>query len=225
MNRRVQMLEPGRRMVAILAFLVAAGSVHAQYKWTAPDGTVTYGDKPPISEVQASRVGGSGVGNASSNANLPYALRSVADKYPVTLYTTGDCSPCDQTRAHLGKRGIPFTEKLIKTQADAQAMAKLGLSDGSFPVLTVGRQKQLGYESAAVDGLLDSAGYPRNSMLPTSYRGADASKLAANEDEAAPKKPAPAASRPAPKRERNTPVQSSAVPSAPSQDNPTGLRF
>lgn len=216
------------RTLCAVAVLCSAGLAQAQYKWVAPDGTVTYGDKPPIAEVQASRVGGMPGGSGSGNANLPYALRTVADKYPVTLYTTSDCGPCDQARAHLGKRGVPFTEKSVKTPADIQAMNKLGLSDGNLPVMLVGRQKQVGFEAGSFDGLLDSAGYPKTSMLPANYRPAEASRLAeASSEPAATKPQTNTAQRQPTRRERNnnTAVQTSAAPSAPSAENPNGLRF
>lgn len=168
----------------VVASALFSASAGAQYKWVAPDGTVTYGDRPPIAEVKANKVGGVNNAGGGANANLPYALRAPTDKYPVALYTTTDCRPCDQMRSHLSKRGVPFSEKLIKSQADVQVMEKLGFSDPSFPLMTVGKQKQTGFEPGAIDSLLDNAGYPRTSLLPAGYRNGGNDAASAKSDAA-----------------------------------------
>lgn len=218
---------PGLRAAVVLATGLWCCAASAQYKWVAPDGTVTYGDRPPVGEVQANKVGHMQNSPTGPNANLPFALRSVADRYPVTLYTTTDCKPCEQARSHLAKRGVPFSEKVVKTASDAAAMAKLGLPDSSFPVTTVGKQKQLGYEAGSLDGLLDNAGYPKVSLLPGGFKPEAGQQLTRNEDEAV-AKAQPAAPRGPTRRERQAAAnneQPTALPSAPTAANPNGLRF
>ena len=82
-----------------------------------PDGRVTFSDKPPTNASQpvtAQRSGGSPVPATAPNG-LPYELNQVAQKYPVTLYTSTDCAPCDEGRSYLNQRGIPYAEKTITT--------------------------------------------------------------------------------------------------------------
>jgi len=110
---------------------------------------------------------------------LPYELRITGGKFPVVLYTAPKCTPCESARHHLAARGIPYAEKTIVTTADLDALKTRGLGENSFPALTVGREKSVGYEAGAYDRLLTIAGYPTASRLPVGYRQAAAEPLAA----------------------------------------------
>lgn len=156
-----------------LAALAAATPAWALYKVVGPDGKVTYTDRPPVDKpAQALRTNGS----VSSTASLPFELRQVASKYPVTLYTGKDCSPCDQGRQSLRQRGIPFTEKSVETAADAKALQRLE-NTSQLPVLRIGTQQVKGYSDTEWQSYLDAAGYPKQSSL-TGYQWADATPLA-----------------------------------------------
>ena len=157
------------RLLGLLALVVASGGAFAQYKWVAPDGSVNYGDRPPTAEVNSVKLGAAAAA-PSANAALPFALRAAADKYPVSLYVALDCKPCEHARAHLTKRGVPFSEIAVRNDQDAADMVKAGFGEASFPGLLVGRQKQVGFEAGAYDTVLDSAGYPKVSMLPPGYK-------------------------------------------------------
>lgn len=191
------------------AALMAATPAWALYKVVGPDGKVTYTDRPPADKpAQALRTNGS----VSSTANLPFELRQVATKYPVTLYASKDCGPCDQGRQSLRQRGIPFTEKSVDTNADIQALQRLENTQ-QLPVLRVGSQQVKGYAEAEWQSYLDAAGYPKQSAL-TGYQWADATPLAP-----------PAASAPA--AQATTGNRGSAATSggtAPSTA-PSGFRF
>ena len=104
--------------VAPLAALLVVLPVQAQYKVVYPDGRVTYTDTPPppSSGAKVTKLGE----NISivPQTPLPLELRTVASRYPVTLYTTKGCSPCESGRQFLHARGIPFSEKLVVTTAD-----------------------------------------------------------------------------------------------------------
>jgi len=47
-----------------------------------------------------------------------------------------------------------------------------------FPTLSVGRERNTGFESSQWDSLLDAAGYPAKSMLPAGYRNSPAQSMA-----------------------------------------------
>jgi glutaredoxin len=173
------MRAPSPTVVAPFLLLAAlCAPAAAQYKWFGPNGQITYSDLPPPPGMQGAPMK---LGNVDrpDDAPAPSALRAAATKFPVLLYTTAECAPCQQARAHLNRRGVPFTERTVKTAADAEAFKQLGFGDNSFPTVTVGKERSVGLEIGEWDRLLDAAGYPRTSMLPPSYKAPPARALAA----------------------------------------------
>jgi glutaredoxin len=168
---------------AVLAAVAAPAA--AQYKWVDANGTVTYSDLPPPPSVMATTLPPVDRSRAEDGM-LPATLRATAAKHPVTLYTTAGCTPCQQARTHLSRRGIPHAERTVRTAADANAFRDAGFGENAFPTLQVGRERGVGYEEGEWDRLLDTAGYPGSSQLPASYRAPPPRALAASE------RPAPA---------------------------------
>ena len=159
-----------------ILFLLFIASAHAQmYKWVDSSGKVTYSDQPPPASAKAQKK--SAAKGSGGDASLPYALSQATKSNPVTLYTTSSCAACDEGRALLKNRGIPFTEKTISTSADAERMKQAG-GDGRLPFLMVGRNSQAGFEASSWDGALTAAGYPESSQLPANYRYAPAQAAA-----------------------------------------------
>lgn len=185
--------------------LALAGPAHAVYKVVGPDGKVTYTDTPPPPGSNASVkpvAVGAGGGGAPNLSGLPAELQQAAGKFPVTLYASAGCRPCDNGRQLLRQRGIPFAERqLAGTQADTAALQRL--SGGSeLPVLTIGQQQLKGLVPSDWHSYLDAAGYPRESKLPASYRPPTATPMVqpaetatAEPTEAAAPAPAPAPAR------------------------------
>lgn len=199
------------KAIAALALLLCLGSAQAQvYKWKDAKGVVHYSDTPDTSHPKAEEVGNA---PAPSQAALPYALARAARNHPVTLYTTDKCGACDQARAFLRQRGIPFSEKTVSSDADAAALNQAG-SDGSLPFLTVGRSKLTGFEAGQWGTALSAADYPATSVLPPTYRQAAA-------EPAAPAVSAPVrAAEPVPSRR----AADTAKPK-PRPDLPPGFQF
>ena len=210
----------------VKSFLAAGGLVAASallavvaqaqvYRIVGPDGKVTFSDKAPPAAANAkvTEVGGSSGGVAASS--LPFELRQVAGKYPVTLYTGDNCSPCGAARAHLTTRGIPFSEKTVTTDADSKALQRLS-GESMLPFATIGSQQLKGFADSEWTQFLNAAGYPATSVLPPSYRPPAATPLVAAEAAPAstPTGTGPAIARPA------APVQP-----APAANNPAGIRF
>ena len=110
----------------LLVLLLAAGASHAQYKVVGPDGRITYTDRPvaaePGAQVQALRRDAS---PASSAPLLPIELREPVARFPVTLFTSSDCPPCDSGRKLLQQRGVPYTERLVSSDDDIAALQRL----------------------------------------------------------------------------------------------------
>lgn len=158
-------------VLAITAGLIPSLSQAQQvYRIVGADGRVTFSDQPPHPSRDIKVTAASAdLGNATSVAGLPYALRQVAEKYPVTLYSGDNCGPCTSARSMLTTRGIPFAEKTVTTAVDAEALKRLS-GDNSLPFLTIGRQQLKGYSDAEWTQFLDAAGYPKSSQLPANYR-------------------------------------------------------
>nr|WP_226986159.1 glutaredoxin family protein [Ramlibacter tataouinensis] len=202
--------------------MAAATPIVAQgqqvWRIVGPDGRVTFSDKPPQEPNAKAAPAASGGSGGSGTAGLPFELRQVAGKYPVTLYTGTNCVPCGSGRAMLTSRGIPFTEKTVTTAEDAQALERLA-GESSLPLLTIGGQQLKGYSDSEWTQFLDAAGYPKNSVLPASYRPPAATPLVAVQRPAAPTTAAPAS---------NTANQRATVPapsSGSSPSNPAGIQF
>lgn len=206
-------------LAGLCSFIVlGVGSVQAQtvYRIVGPDGQVTFSDMPGSSS--ASKVSPqdntAAAATTPTGAALPYELRLVVGKYPVTLYTSSNCAPCDSGRSLLTSRGVPFSEKTINTAQDAEALQKLS-GGSSLPLLTVGAQRVAGFSASEWTDYLNAAGYPERSRLPANYRAPQASPLATQE------KPSTPASANAPAAPALPPVTDLKV----SPNNPAGIQF
>ncbi|MDR2239900.1 MAG: DUF4124 domain-containing protein [Zoogloeaceae bacterium] len=149
---------------ALLALPLAAGA-QPLYKWVDKNGKVHYSDQPPpqeIKKVEQPRLNTSSI----DTSGLPYETQQAARNFPVTLFTSANCkNECDNARALLRGRGVPFSESAIATQEDAEAFKKrFGDDDIHLPAITVGNQKQQGFESGLWNGMLDIAGYARTAI-------------------------------------------------------------
>jgi glutaredoxin len=171
------LLRPRAAALALVAGLAfAALPAHALFKVVGPDGKVTYTDRPPPAvDGRATTVGRDGSA-ATTDASLPFALRQVMVKFPVTLYTADACEACDMGRALLTRRGIPFAERTATTPEDKEAWQKL-VGGQEAPVLRVGQQVMRGFNAAQWEETLDVAGYSRQSQLPPNYKAAVAEPL------------------------------------------------
>lgn len=217
------------RTAALMALACVSAwglSAHAQpvYRIVGPDGKVTFSDKPPADAKPAATAGGTSRPTDNKPA-LPYALQQIAGKYPVTLYSSTGCGPCDSGRILLTQRGIPFTEKTVNTNEDLTAFGRIS-KENALPLLMIGGQAVKGYSDSEWSSYLDAAGYPKQSTLPASYRASPAEPLsplktaaegAARTDAATPTATAPDAPAAPPPRKRPLP--------ATDTSNPAGIRF
>jgi len=188
---------PALALGLTMVLLVAAGPALAQYKVVGPDGKVTYTDRPTAAEaggqVQALRRGDSGTAVAAAVAALPAELRPIVARFPVVLYTSADCPPCDTGRKLLQQRGVPYTERLASGDDDIAALQRL-TGGRTVPALTVGGQALRGFLEADWSATLDLAGYPKESRLPRGWQPPAPSPLVARAS--APPAPAAAATPP-----------------------------
>ena len=147
--------------------LLASTPAWALYKVIGPDGKVTYTDRPPVTE-QGKAVPVGQPGAEAGGAALPYALRNAVSRFPVVLYTTPECEPCDRGRDLLRTRGVPFQERVASSPADIEAWQRR-IGSQEAPVLAVGGQMLRGLAVDSWHNYLDVAGYPRESRLPAGY--------------------------------------------------------
>jgi glutaredoxin len=156
------------------AAALTATPAWALYKVVGPDGKVTYTDRPP-SDRPAAQLKTNGA--TASTEGLPYELKQVVSRYPVTLYTGKDCPPCDGARQMLKGRGVPFTEKTVTASEDLQALRQREGTE-QLPVVRIGQKQLIGFSQQDWSAYLDAAGYPAKSALPLNYAWPAASPLA-----------------------------------------------
>jgi glutaredoxin len=196
----------------ICALVLAAAApvaVQAQYKIVGPDGSVTYTDRPSAgSGAKVTALSRRGPNNPlSSDADLPFDLRQVAGRYPVTLFTSPDCPPCDNGRQLLQQRGVPYVERTVTSEDDAAALER-AVGGRSVPSLTVGTQGLRGYAPTDWAAYLDAAGYPRESKLPRGWQPPAPTPLTARATPAQRAAPVPPA-------DSDTPTAADAGPNVP----------
>ncbi len=174
-----------------IALLCASAGAQQLYKWVAPDGTVSYSDKPPPSNT--AKVEKKSYGGGSSNDDLPFELANAAKNNPVVFYSSPSCAPCDLGRKLLNDRGIPFAEKTVNNNDDVNQLVKLTGST-NMPALTVGSTKQTGFSADQWNNVLTAASYPASNMMPKTHKNPSPEPLvaAAPKAEAKPAAPAPA---------------------------------
>ena len=199
--------------VFVIAALWSTASQAQVYRIVGPDGKVTFSDKPPVAE-STPRVGAVSSSNAAggASAGLPYELRQVAAKYPVTLYVGDNCGPCGAGRSMLTSRGIPFAEKTVSSNEDGQALQRLS-GDRSLPFMTIGSQQLKGFSDVEWSQFLDAAAYPKTSVLPASYKQSAPRPLVTSKAADEPAK----VDLPVPTTPVQQPVDNS--------NNPRGIRF
>ena len=151
-------------LLAAIVLALACGAAYAQmYRWVDKDGKTHYTQEPPPADAKNVEKlplrGGAGTAGPMSYGDLPYASQTAARNYPVTLYTTPDCgAPCDQARALLVRRVVPFKEISVQRQQDVEGFKAAGGTQ--VPYIIVGSQKQAGFLEETYSAILDTAGYP-----------------------------------------------------------------
>jgi len=154
----------GRLLVFALVLSMFSGvSLAAQqvYVWIDQYGNREYRDTPPPPTAKNVERRDLSVSTIQTS-ELPYSVQEAVKNFPVTLWVLDCGTVCDNARAHLLRRGVPYTEK--NPQADREAFEKL-TGGVEVPVLFVGTNRLKGYLASEWDAALDVAGYPRTPPL------------------------------------------------------------
>jgi len=146
-------------LLVCLSAMTSGVQADQMFRWVDKDGKMNYGDTPPANSTDVERIKFSG--QSTQNDDLPYETRRAQENFPVTLYVGSGCGEtCEQARGLLNKRGIPFSEKVLKTKADVEAFKALSGIEG-VPVLAVGKNYLRGFLAQQWQSELDIAGYPK----------------------------------------------------------------
>ncbi|MDR0737008.1 MAG: glutaredoxin family protein [Zoogloeaceae bacterium] len=162
---RLQNIVP--TMLGLCCALFATTLPAQTWRWTDPaTGRTMYTDTaPPGNARNVVRINASGYADDEYDPDLPYNVRMASEKYPVVLYVGANCDPCKDARDLLNKRSIPFTEKVVQSEADQIELSKL-VGDTYVPSVLIGRQKIRGFDAASYHSALDLAGYPKVESAP-----------------------------------------------------------
>lgn len=190
-----------KRIILLMACLVIMPPVVQAgelFRWVDKAGKMNYGDVPPADATDAERIKLSS--EPAQNADLPFETRRAQQNFPVTLYVGAGCGQvCDQARSLLSKRGVPFSEKLLRTKQDVEAFKLLSGIDGVVPVLAVGKSYVKGFLESQWNSELDIAGYPKTAsyrqriappVRPEPFTPPAPAEGSSSESQAAPAEPA-----------------------------------
>jgi glutaredoxin len=145
----------------VLAALSGAVLAAQLYRWVDEKGNVEWRDTPPppsAKKFEQRNVGGGTV----PASELPYSVQQAVKNFPVTLWITDCGDTCSKARAHLARRGIPYSEKDPRT--DFETFKKL-TGGTEVPVLFVGSNRLQGYLESDWDSAFDMAGYPKTALV------------------------------------------------------------
>ena len=147
------------KVLCLLLLGAAAANAAQLYRWVDAKGNVEWRDTPPPASVptkniQQRRVGDNVIGTGEASFSLQLAMKN----HPVTLWATDCGAPCNSARAHLNRRGTPYTEK--SPQSELAAFKKISPA-AEIPLLQVGTITLKGYLEAEWESTLNAAGYPR----------------------------------------------------------------
>jgi hypothetical protein len=165
-------------LLTLMGFAVLAHGAE-MYRWVDEKGTVNYTPYPPpanVKKVEQKKLGGNASAAEAQTSDTPYSVQLATKNFPLTFYSTTECGePCKLARAHLVKRGVPYTEKNPSKPASPQEFEEFKKMTGGtleVPMLQVGQLKLVkGYLASEWDGALDQAGYP-STVLPGAKPGA-----------------------------------------------------
>jgi len=161
-------------IILIMSLLVAApAAADRLYKWVDQYGNVSYQDRPPPPD-KGGKVEEKLLGDKSRGSDDP-SMSAVVAKFPVTLYVTSKCAPCDVARAYLKGRKVPFTEvDVSEKNPEAQMAMREKVGELAVPTITVGSRVMKGYMESLVEGELDQAGYPKKPAKTETTEGENA---------------------------------------------------
>jgi len=130
-----------KRHLFLLASLLAFPASAGVYKWTDAQGQVHYSDTPSAA-AQSTQL------KLQSFSGPVQVSKAIGADSGVTIYTTEWCGVCQRAKAFFRQNGVPFHEwDVEKTDYGAAKFKQLGGS--GVPVITVGKEKMMGFDANA----------------------------------------------------------------------------
>lgn len=154
----------------VTVLLVAAMGADAQtlYRYTGPDGSIVYTDRPPLPEdkakdVQIKQAGG----NFIETDKMSAATRQAAERFPVTLYAFPCGEACETAETFLQKRGIPYAYVDTQTPEGDNKLKALTGGKTIVPTLQVGNEHLAGFNEGTWNAKLNDGGYAEDAGVRT----------------------------------------------------------
>src|SRR3990172_173607 len=142
-----------------LVFMFLYAQAGELYRWVDNSGRVYYGDLPPADAVNVEVM--KATRSDVPNEYIPYESRKAQQNFPVVLYVALSCGElCTQARSLLSKRGIPYSEKMVRSKEEIDDFKRLTGSE-IVPTLAVGKTILKVFQPERWHGELDIAGYPK----------------------------------------------------------------
>jgi len=162
-------------LAALAAQFGLPAAAQQMYRWTDENGRTHITDTPPppgAKNVRKVKPAANAAAKDKPDAQLPFVLARAVKEYPVSLYTSPNCTdPCTAARDLLNKRGVPFKEVQVWEEEGNAELKKLA-GNTQVPTIKVGASVQSGYDPTMYGALLDTAGYPREGVLPAGTQAA-----------------------------------------------------
>ena len=148
-----------RLLMALLmsVFMTMPAQAERLFKIVDEHGNVTYQKAPSYSGGSIER---RDIYGGEDPADEEIARDRAALNHPVTLYAIKRCKPCDNARAQLQKRKIPFKEKDPTSDAKLYKAFTELIYGTTVPAITVGENIVNDYSKKTLEQALDAAGYP-----------------------------------------------------------------
>jgi hypothetical protein len=155
-----------KRYFLLAALLVLAASLQAEtYRTVDKKGKVEYSDSQPDEDTDFRAIKVAKPPEVEDE--IPYESRRARENFPVTFYSFKDCgAACENARALLTNRAIPFTEKSLEWKDEIDEFSKQS-GNRDMPAMTVGKTWVKGYLESQWNRELDIAGYAKSSPYRT----------------------------------------------------------
>jgi len=152
-----QEIDAARRAKLFAVTELEGGSQSYQVKNTARASNTSVGFPPPPDRIDVNAISRR-VSGSSSTSSKPSAgsTSTVATSRsgPVIIYTTSWCGGCKQAKEYMRSKGISFIETNVASSAAARAEKDSKAPGSGVPVLDVKGQILVGFDAAALDGML-----------------------------------------------------------------------
>ena len=144
-------------MKTLLLFFCAAGillfssfiQAGKLYKWVDENGVVSYQDSPP---PKGSKI-------LEESTTETQAVRAVASKDPITIYTVENCDACAQVVKHLQELNVPLVELPLHNDREAQDIILERGNSLIAPTMFIGEQMLQGGNITNIERALNDSGY------------------------------------------------------------------